>query len=228
MRSPVRRLGVSVALGVAAAVVAVLPLRGEDDEAYGGAGDRVRAAVEGLRDDHVHVTEDGRAMLDEEGEAAVAAAIAERDLPVHVVVWAESRNAGYDHYVLAAEQMLHLLDEPSVLVLWQGPDTSVAVATPGYDVVDAPPGADPFEEPVASEPEYLGEAALRLPEWIAQLPDEPVERQEFDYYGGPVAGAGIGLLLGALGVLAWWGVLAVVVAVARTVRQGRIARAEGT
>lgn len=134
-----------------------------------GPGDRVLDAVAGLADDHVHVSVDGRPMLDEDGEAAVAAALAERDLPVHVVVWRFSREAGYDHSIEAAEQIVAELDEPSVVVLWQGPEDSHVEATAGWRV----DWRDEDDESVEVEPEYLGDAEQRLLEWIEQLPDEP-------------------------------------------------------
>jgi len=171
MRAALLRLVLALLLGAGAALGVLTWLEDADERAFGGAGDRVLAAVEGLRDDRVHVSDDGRPLLDEQGEAAIAAAIAERDLPVYVVVWQESRAAGYDSPNQAAEQMLHLLDEPAVLVLWQGPDSSTTRTSPGHRVVFT--GTD--GTPVRAQPEYLGDAALRLPEWLAQLPDEPLQ-----------------------------------------------------
>ncbi|WP_181311961.1 hypothetical protein [Nocardioides campestrisoli] len=161
-----------------------------------GAGDRVLAAVEGLRDDSVHVDAASRTMLDEEGEQAIAEALAERDLPVYVLVWQDSWFAGYDHYLQAAEQVLAHLDEPAALVLWQGPDHSTTQVTEGYRLTEY-------------EPDYLGDPALRIPEWFAQLPEEPLERLG-DEYGGPVGGFFLGLFLGLAVLLVVWVLIGIV------------------
>ena len=192
-------LAVSLVLGVGAAAAAVRHV--ESSGAGGHApGDRVLDAVAGLRDDRVHVTPDGRGMLDEAGEASIAAALAERDLPVYVLVWEDSWFAGYDHYIEAAEQVLDLLEEPSVLVLWQGPDTSTTQVSERYM----------FRYDVeADEPDYRGEAALRIPEWLAELPDAPLERNDYDYYGGTIGGFLAGLLYGLPVVLGAWVVIGV-------------------
>ncbi|WP_162794499.1 hypothetical protein [Nocardioides houyundeii] len=189
----------ALVLGAGAALVVDHRLGSSADQEY-AAGDRVMAAVAALREDHVHVTEDGRAMLDEAGEAAIAATIAERDLPVHVLVWQNSWFAGYDHYIQAAEQVLHHLDEPAVLVLWQGPDDSTTRVSEGYSMRE---DATSWERP-AGEPEYLGDAALRIPEWLDQLPDDPIEPRDWDYYGGRSGGTFIGLLYGLPLVLGAW------------------------
>src|SRR5690606_5833994 len=133
-------LGTGVAAGAVVLQVADGAGRDHPDDAAirnyeAGPGDRVLDAVAGQADDHVHVSVDGRPMLDEEDEAAVAAAIAERDLPVHVVVWRFSRDAGYAHSIEAAEQIVTELDEPGVVVLWQGPEDSHAETTEGWEVV---------------------------------------------------------------------------------------------
>ncbi|WP_181312620.1 hypothetical protein [Nocardioides campestrisoli] len=175
--SAVLRLLLSLALGVAAGSGVLRLLHGEDLDVSTRVGpvepgDRVRDAVAGVADDRVHVSADGRAMLDEEGEAAVAAALAERDLPVHVVVWRHSMDAGYDHYIEAAEQIVAELDEPSLVVLWQGPEDSHAEATEGWTAVYRTDETGS----VSPEPDYLGDARKRLLEWIEQLPDEPLRR----------------------------------------------------
>jgi hypothetical protein len=177
MRTLLRVL-LSLAAGTVAALAVLTSGDGEPlDLREAEPRDRVLEAMEGLRDDHVHVTADGRAMLDEEGEARVAAALAERDLPVHVVVWQDTWFAGYDHYIEAAEQIVAELDEPSLLVLWQGPDTSHAEESEGWKTVSY---LDEERTYVEVEPEYLGDASKRLLEWIEQLPDEPLVRREQD------------------------------------------------
>lgn len=206
-RQELVHLLVAAVLGLGAALVVDHRLDTGPEREYGDpAGDRVLEAVEGLRDDHVHVTDDGRKHLDQEGELVVAAAIAERDLPAYVLVWEQSWFAGYDHWIQAAEQVLHHLTEPAVLVLWQGPDASTTQVTPGYQVIQ---GEDYTDRP-EPEPSYLGEAALRLPEWLAQLPDGAVEPSGNDDWGEPTDGFWTGLVLGLLVMGAAWVLVGVV------------------
>jgi len=205
------RIGSAVvarARGCGAAYLVDHRLDGSADREY-AAGDRVLAAVEGLRDDHVHVTDDGRPMLAEADEQAIAELIDERDLPVYVLVWQDSWFAGYDHYVQAAEQVLHHLDEPAVLVLWQGPDQSTTQVTPGWTFDRW--SDDDWEawQDVALQPTYLGDAALRLPEWLEQLPAAPLTRRE-EEWGGTTGGRTAGVFFGALVVGGVWVVLGVV------------------
>ncbi|MDN4173624.1 hypothetical protein QWY28_11755 [Nocardioides sp. SOB77] len=172
------------------------------------AGDRVLEAVEGLRDDQVHVTDDGRAMLGEEDERRIAALIAERGSPVHVLVWRDSWFAGHDHYIQAAEQVLERLDGPAALVLWQGPDGSYTGTTQGW-TFDRYSGD--WDDDVEEEPSYLGDASRRLPEWITALPDDPITRLSSDSGAGSTAsGITAGVLLGVPAVLGVWLLLGIV------------------
>lgn len=197
---------VALALGGGAAYAVDHRLDGSADREY-AAGDRVRAAVEGLREDHVHVTDDGRPMLAEPDERAIAELIEERDLPAYVLVWEDSWFAGYDHYVQAAEQVLHRLEEPAVLVLWQGPDQSTTQVTPGWTFDRWGDDWDEWDD-VALEPTYLGDAARRLPEWLEQLPDDPLTRRE-DEWGGRGSGMAAGALFGGMVVGGFWIVLGI-------------------
>ncbi|GGO76003.1 hypothetical protein [Nocardioides deserti] len=194
----------AVVLGTGAALVVDARLDSSADREY-AAGDRVLAAVEGLRDDHVHVTDDGRGMLAEADERAIAELIAERDLPAYVLVWKNSWFAGYDHYVQSAEQVLHQLGEPALLVLWQGPENSTTQVTPGWTVDRWTEGGGDAEV----EPTYLGDAALRIPEWLEQLPEDPLVAQD-DYYGGLGGGLAAGAFFAAPIVLGFWLLLGVV------------------
>jgi len=187
------------AVAAVAVVVALLALwlvpgpgsaEEQRDEQYAVTSDRVADAVAGARDDHVHVTPDGRPMLSEADERALADAITGRDLPVHVIVWAPSRDAGYDHPIHAAEQLAWALTEesggPVAVVLWQGPEDGYVETTPGttwaidYD---------------AQSPEFLGEAGLRLTEWVDGLPDAGPDEVFRDLEG---SGAGEGVVQGVL------------------------------
>ncbi|WP_110180786.1 hypothetical protein [Nocardioides solisilvae] len=185
MSAPVTavRAVLSLVVGVAVSMTVLELFDGRDERAdvAGWAdprpaepGDRVLEAVAGLADDRVHVTVDGRSMLDEEGEAAVAAAIAERDLPVHVVVWRFSRDAGYDHTIQAAEQIVAELDEPAHVVLWEGTEGGHGETTEGWTFTTSTGDGGWVED----EPEFLGDAEKRLLEWIEQVPDDPLESRD--------------------------------------------------
>ncbi|MBC9733612.1 hypothetical protein [Nocardioides marmotae] len=174
--------------------------RAADTGAPAPAGERVLEAVEGLREDHVHVSDDARAMLGEEDEQRIADLIAERDLPVHVVVWQDSWFAGHDHYIQALDQIVARLDEPALVVLWQGSDHSYATTTTGWTVDRYSPDWGAATE----EPSYLGDAALRLPEWLEALPEDPLTRLESDSGGSTGTGIAAGVALGLPAVLGAW------------------------
>lgn len=164
-----RRLVASLIVLLLGGLTAVVALTWRTEVAGNRAGDRVLEAVEGLADDQVHVAEDGREFLDEQAEAAVAAAIAERDLPVYVVAWRASWNAGYDHDIEAADQILEHLPEASVLVLWQGPEDGLTQTRAGYSVSSG----EEFDR--ETRPDYVGDPERRLLEWMDQLPEDPVQ-----------------------------------------------------
>lgn len=178
-------------------LTAVVALTWRTEVAGNPAGDRVLAAVEGLEDDQVHVAEDGREFFDEEAEATIAAAIAERDVPVYVVAWRSSWNAGYDHDLEAADQILEHLPEASVLVMWQGPEDSLTQTRAGYRVTS---GEDFDREP---RPAYVGDPERRLLEWLDQLPEDPVQGARSDENRWAESmGLGIGLSIPVL-FLVW-------------------------
>lgn len=194
-------LVVAVALGAGAVVWAVDRVDDtEDPRPELAAGDRVAEAIEGVRADRVHVTDDAREMLSEEGEQDLQALIAERDLPVYVVVWRSSREAGYHLVSDAARTIAEALPEPALLVLWEDSDYSTVETSEGYRL-----GRDEETSTSVEGPSFLGDVATTLTEWLRALPPDPLEPWErSDYYGGPVGGFFVGLLYATPVLLGLW------------------------
>lgn len=163
-------------------------------------GDRVRAAIKELRVDRVHVNPDGRDMLDEAGEARLEAVLADSDPSLYVVVWAETDQAGYSGTRQAIQQLATGVDPDGVFAIWQGPGSGDVDVLDGY---------------VYTYLDLEGDAEARLTELAASVQGEEVE----DLGEGPrevVAGA----VIGAMGGLAAYGVLMLVVGLVR-LRRGR-------
>ncbi|MDR6175891.1 hypothetical protein QE364_000507 [Nocardioides zeae] len=201
LRSPFAHLAVALLLGAAAAAVVVLRMAGAEPFSVPEPGDRVEAAVAALADGPVYVSPDGRSMLSERDEAALEELIEDRDLPVRIVVWQPSTKAGYDHPTLSpAQQILDGLTDPTILVLWQGPDDSSVATTDGWNN-----RFPDYEESFEREPTFLGDAGLSLTEWLGSVPPDILEeRSTSDYYGGPGGGIAFGLLVGLPIVAAVW------------------------
>jgi len=197
---PVTRVLLGLGLGLLVLLVALDRQTGATVDRWESPGDRVRAAIEGVRDDGVHVSPDGRRMLDEAAEAAIADTLAARDLPVVVVVWEPSRFAGYDSGYEAGDQIAWAVGQdvghPVAVLLWQGPADSDVHVTPGWFwTIDA--SIDGYEEP-----EYGGEAALRVPEWLDRLPDDDLyERRSTESWGSSVAASVF--LAGGVALVVW-------------------------
>lgn len=197
---------VSVVLGGAATYVVAEHVSHQDEDILAPPGDRVRAAIAGVRQDHVYVADDGRPMLSESGERHLEQLIAQRHLPLYVVVWQDSWAAGYDHYIEAADQVLAGLPDKAMVVLWQGPENSTLQEGEHYALKDRPGTYSTIEEP-----SYLGDADKRLTEWIGSLPDEPLERwTPTDDYGGVGGGIAFALFLGLPSLLGLWILIGIV------------------
>ncbi len=192
LRSRITHALVALAVGSGAAAATVSRM-GDDDWTVPEPGDRVAAAIASLEDDPVHVSADGRDWLDEDGEAALETLIAERDLPVRVVVWQPSTKAGYQHPSLSpAQQIVTYLDEPVLLVLWQGPEASAVDTPDGWKT--RYPG---YEETWEQQPTFLGDVRTDLENWLSAVPSDVLEeRTSSDYYGGTGGGIAFGLLIG--------------------------------
>ena len=148
-------------------------------------GDRVQRAADALRSgDHVYVAADAHDRLPPEAEARLEALAEESSLPVHVVVWEGSSDAGYDLSYDAMYQLQRLVDRDGVYVLLEGPgDGIVEDRVEGGRVSDLPD-------------DLYGDPETRLREIIAAADRAEVE-PAWDYWGGPSGAA----LAGALAAL---------------------------
>ena len=124
-------------------------------------GDRVDAALASLADDPVYVTPDGRSMLSAADEASLEEQISAAPVPVRVIVWQSSKEAGHGYSFDVDEQVADYFAErdgrPGVAVVWQGPDDVDTSAPSGYRTYRLP------------TLESQGEASLRLGEYVDQL-----------------------------------------------------------
>ena len=150
-------------------------------------GDRVEGAVAALRESDVYVAPDGRDMLPEDGEARLERVIAEAPVPVHVVVWEASSQAGGEPYSFTLTDMIaDQLDEPGVYIVWQGPEDAEAEAGPGFGIDYDVPDLEP-----------AGDAETRMTEFVQGLgKDSLVEQEDSDYWGGTGGGIAAGALMG--------------------------------
>lgn len=186
----------SLLLGTGAALVPVLTLETDAVELVDAPGDRVRAAIDELREDRVHVPPDGRSMLDEAGEQRLESALLDADPAVYVVVWAETTDAGYDTAHDVVDQLALSVDRDGVFVVWEGPGRgrvgTLDGTAPGYLVFEGTPEA-------------------RVVELLADIDGEVVEPTAREDTGDVVAGA----LAGAFGGAGAYGLLMTVVGVVR-------------
>jgi hypothetical protein len=167
-------------------------------------GDRVEAAVEALRTDDVYVPPDGRTMLAEDAEQRLERVVADAPVPVHVVVWRASDQAGGEPYSFTLPEMIaEELDEPGVYIVWQGPGSADAEAAPDTRIDYGGPDL-----------EAAGDAELRITEFVEQLEsDSLIEEDEFDYWGGRSGGFAAGLMFGSGIALGAWVLVGIVRAV---------------
>lgn len=192
----------SLLLGAGAATLPVLALETDPQHVVPRPGDRVRAAIEELRVDRVHVPPDGRSMLDETGEARLEKIVADSEPAVYVVVWAATREAGHSSPGEVVDEIGAAIDPRAVVVVWEGPGRGNVGALDGY---------------VSSSMRFEGDPAARVAELVDELQGqviEPIDGQETtsDLVGGA--------LVGALGALCAYGLLMTVVGAVR-LRRGR-------
>ena len=155
--------------------------------------DRVAHAVQGLRDDGVHVSPDGRSMLNRAGERQVARAIREATLPVRVVVWAPSSNAGGRPFDVRAHFTKAYADERGVVIIWEGPQAGQLFTTGQRGWVDGY-GTDDF----------AGDPATSLVEAVTRAQDVHWTSGDTSGYWGGIGGAiAAGILFGCLGAAAF-------------------------
>lgn len=211
--SPQRRWAVhavaALALGTGAggAAAAVVEDRRADAVAREAAArddllalDRVASVRAGLLEDGVVVTDDGRSLLDEAGEDAVAEAVAASPERVFVLVWAPGQEIGASDLDVLDALAAALGPERGVLYVWEGSGEG------DVEFVGDERGSVPG---FATASDLVGEAAVTLPDAVRAVADTDwYDTSGSDYYGGLGGGALLGLLVtvmvvpGAL-VLAW-------------------------
>ncbi|MCD4525892.1 hypothetical protein [Nocardioides sp. cx-173] len=189
-------LAVSVLLGMGAAVWPAVSMETSKHQTIDPPGDRVRAAIEELRVDRVHVPPDGRSMLDEAAEERVEELIADADPAIYVIVWAETSDAGYGSPYDVVDQVGAAIDPRAVIVVWEGP---------GRGDVDV------FEGYVYSSMEFEGEPEARIRELVEELDGDSVEPPEGEDAGDIIAG----VLLGSMTAGTAYGLLMMVVGFVR-------------
>jgi hypothetical protein len=178
----------ALAIGAAGVAWGVHIVDGRADVTDIEPGDRVETAVDALRTDDVYVPPDGRTMLAADAEQRLEQVVADAPVPVHVVVWRASSEAGGEPYSFTLPEMIaEELDEPGVYIVWQGPGEADAEAAPGTRIDYGGPRL-----------EAAGDAELRITEFVEQLEaDSLIEDDGFDYWGGRSGGFAAGLLFGS-------------------------------
>ena len=207
--SGARNLVVALVLGVVAATLAgvflddLRALRAPDDvpALITADSDRVDEAVAALREDGVFVPPDGRALISEEGEAAVEEAVAAAEVPVYVIVWPAEQQLGVWSVELTDRIGRELGVEQGSLVVWSGPETGDSQEFGGSTFASV------------SVSDLVGDPGTTLPPLIADLGDPgewyEVGETRYDPWEGTGGGIAGGLLIGslALGALLVLGVL---------------------
>ena len=185
----------ALAIGAAGIVWGVHVVDGRSEVTSIDPGDRVEAAVASLRTDDVYVPPDGRRMMSEEAERDLEAVIADAAVPVHVVVWRASSEAGGEPYSFTLPEMFaEQLGEPGVYVVWQGPEDADTAAETGQRL-----------DYVVPDLVDTGDAATRISEFVAGLDeDSQITDDNGDYWGGVGGGIGAGVLFGGAIALGAW------------------------
>ena len=199
VRSATLALLVSLLAGLAAGL---LPGRGEGPTDYDSAGlaaaearppgDRVGDAIRGVLEDGLHVAPELEGELGPTELAAVEQAVADSPVPLFVVWWEHSYDAGYstDHAAMAQ------------LRVGVGEQGYYAIVSQGHGVlVEANGLSSPYVD--ANGMGRPGDALLRVVEELSQVPPEPpYDGDGSDDWGGPGGGILAGLLFVGLGYAA--------------------------
>ncbi len=210
VRSASLALLVSLGAGLAAGL---LPGRGDAPTDYDSRvleaaaraepGDRVAAAIEGVREDGLHVAPELAGLLSEEKTAELERAVAGSPVPLHVVWWESTYEGGPANDFAAMAQLRAGIGEEGYY----------AVISPGRPIVVDAVG---LEEPFV-DADGLGRPAVALAsvvEELAAAPPKPLQELTSDYWGGRGGGIAAGLLFVALG---YGALVAVVWVLGRTV-----------
>ena len=174
-------------------------------------GDRVQAAIDGVQETGFYVAPELRGQLSDDEVAGIEQIVADSDVPLFVVWWEDTRDAGYNTAYAALDQ----------LRVGVGEDGYYAVVTRGsYPLVEAVGYASPYVD--ADAKGRPADALTRYVTELAAVPPEP-EREPgsgSDYWGGAGGGIAAGLLFAGLGYLGLLLIIGIVGA-ARPARRGR-------
>lgn len=153
-------LGVAAAYGAAQGLTAWREHKIADNPGVelGEPGTRVAKAIAGVRADGVHVSPDGRSMVDRAGERRLEKAVAEATVPVRVIVWSPSTQDG--DWLQETDHLREAFSgEDGLVIVWEGPEEGDVLETGGLaDYYDAPRGEDAIEYPS----DFLGDPVRRL------------------------------------------------------------------
>lgn len=154
-------------------------------------GDRMRAAIQGVSERGLYIGPELRHLFTSEDIARAEQIIAAADVPLFVVWWAPTTEAGY--YLI--------YDALAQLRAGVGREGLYAVVEPGGHTED---GAIGYEKPYvfADTAGRPGPSLLRYVETMAAVEPErpePPSTDSDDYWGGPGGGFAAGLLFVGLG-----------------------------
>lgn len=179
-------------------------------------GDRVLAAVAGLKSSHVYVDPDSEDLLSPAEVSRIEAAAAASRPEVFVVIWRDSSEAGYYLPSQAVHQIGAELDRPGYYITAGSKNLSADEVGIESDDYFSTYGAIEYEDGLAE-----GELAAGL----LQIIDENDGRDfsEADttgskYWGGPAGTVTAGVLIGTLAGIGLAGVLSILWFVARSRR----------
>ncbi|WP_456698720.1 hypothetical protein [Aeromicrobium sp. P5_D10] len=157
-----------------------------------GPGDRVMAAVEGLRESHLYVAPDSEHLLTEQDRARIEREAAATRPATYVIVWADTSDGGYRGFLDPMTQIASELDQPGRYIVVEGDniwDHDVGIEG---DYVSS----ENFDEDEERTPAAL---AAKLSATIAAGDDRDYSSQSLthsDYWGGTAGAIGAGALMG--------------------------------
>lgn len=178
------RCGIGALVGLVLGSLAawgVWSTRGGDGEPHlPPTGDRLEAAIAGVRADGVYVPPDGRFLLSEGSERRLEAQVATTEPRTVIIAWAPTTNAGYDSVYAAADQIATRVNPNGVTIIWQGPhdgDVETPLGWPGSSL------------------DFEGDPETRLSEFLTSIDGEEIEpssEKDTDVVGPILAGAVLG------------------------------------
>lgn len=170
-------------------------------------GDRVLAAVEGLRSSHVYVDPDSEGLLTSAEIDRIESAAASSEPEVFVVIWRDSSEAGYYLPSQAIDQIGAELGRPGYYISAGAKDMSADEVGIESDDYLSNHGAIEFEDGLAD-----GELASGLLQIIGENDGRDFSEADTTgshYWGGRAGTIAAGALIGTLAGIGLAGVLAI-------------------